>query len=148
MRDAGGELAERGHLLRLHQPVLGAAQIGQRGLGGGARAAGFLEQPRVLDREHGLSGEGLQQGGDGRRKAAVGAPADHQPAEHLVVTQQRHRQQGMDARQQLRRIGDRRVLLHVGDMHGARSSALRPSCVSPIRIRRSRSAATRSVVMP
>jgi hypothetical protein len=65
--DAGGQLAERGHLLRLDQPVLGAAQIGKCGLGGGTGAARFLaarhqflKQPRVLDREHGLPGEGLQ----------------------------------------------------------------------------------------
>ena len=34
VRDAGGQLAERGHLLRLDQPVLGAAQIGECCLGG------------------------------------------------------------------------------------------------------------------
>ena len=89
VRDAGGELAERGHLLRLHQPVLRAAQIGQRGLGGGARAAGFLEQPRVLDGEHGLSGEGLQQGGDGRREAvrrcAGGSPDRRRPCRRAAA---------------------------------------------------------------
>ena len=65
--DAGGQLAQRGHLLGLDQPVLGAAQISECGLGGGARAARFfaaghqfLKEPRILDREHGLPGEGLQ----------------------------------------------------------------------------------------
>jgi hypothetical protein len=61
----------------------------------------------------------LQQGGDGRRKAADGAPADHQPADDLVLAQQRHRQNGMDALQQSTDdLGDhRRILLHVLDMH-------------------------------
>ena len=78
VRDAGGELAERCHLLRLHQPVLRAAQIGERGLGGGACLARFLEQPRVLDREHRLTGEGLQQCGRSARsrpRCAGGSPA-------------------------------------------------------------------------
>ena len=67
VRDAGGQLAERGHLLRLDQPVLGAAQINECGLGGGASTARFLaarpqflKQPRILDGEHGLPSEGLQ----------------------------------------------------------------------------------------
>ncbi len=131
---------ERGHLLGLDQPVLGAAQIGECGLGGGARAARFLaaggeflEQPRVLDREHRLPGEGLQQGRDGRREAADRAPADHQPADDLVLAQQRHRQNGMDAFQQSPAVG-------VGECGscctsstctGARSTAARPRWVSP-----------------
>ena len=92
MRDAGGQLAERGHLLRLDQPVLGAAQIGEGRLGGSAGAAGllaarhqFLKQPRILDREHDLPGKGLQQGRDGRRETAGRAPADHQPADDLIL---------------------------------------------------------------
>ena len=124
--DAGGQLAERGHLLRLDQPVLGAAQISECGLGGGMRAARllaarrqFLEQPRILDREHRLPGKGLQQGRDGRREAAGRAPADHQPADDLVLAQQRHRQNRMDAFQQSPAVGagECGILLHVVDMH-------------------------------
>ena len=57
--DAGGELPERGELLRLDQPVLRVAQVLERGgelLGAGLHLA---EQPRVLDRDDGLVGEGL-----------------------------------------------------------------------------------------
>ena len=97
VRDAGGKLAERGHLLRLHQPVLRAAQIDQRGLGDGACPAGVLEQPRVLDGKHGLAGERLQQCGDGRRETTRNVAADHQPADDLVLAQQRHGEHGMDA---------------------------------------------------
>ena len=61
MGDPGGELTQRCHFLRLDQVGLGAAQIGQRDLGGGTGAARFLEQPRVLDGKHGLTGKGLQQ---------------------------------------------------------------------------------------
>ena len=61
MRDAGGELAERGELFGLHQPVLRGAEVVERsGKLLGARL-NLVEQPHVLDRDHGLIGEGLQQ---------------------------------------------------------------------------------------
>ena len=59
VRDAGGELAERGELLRLHQAVLRSAQVFQRS-GQLARARLHLvEQSHVFDRDHRLIGEGL-----------------------------------------------------------------------------------------
>ena len=59
--DAGGQLAERGELLRLHQPVLRGPQILQRFRQIGRALAQFVQQPRVLDRDDGLSGEVLHQ---------------------------------------------------------------------------------------
>ena len=57
VRDAGGELAERGELLRLHQAILGGAQILKR-RGQFARARlDLVEQPHVLDRDDSLVGE-------------------------------------------------------------------------------------------
>ena len=47
MRDAGGELAERGELLRLHQAILGGAQILQR-CGEFARACLHLSNRRTF----------------------------------------------------------------------------------------------------
>ena len=60
MRDARRELAEGGELLRLDEAVLRLPQIVERG--GellGARLH-LVEQARVLDRDDGLIGEGLQ----------------------------------------------------------------------------------------
>ena len=57
VRDAGGELAERGQLFGLHQTVLRGAEVVQRG--GkllGARLH-LVEQPHILDRDHRLVGE-------------------------------------------------------------------------------------------
>ena len=59
--DPGGELAKRGELLRLHQAILRGAQVLERG-GQFARAPLHLvEQAHVLDRDHRLVGEGLDQ---------------------------------------------------------------------------------------
>ena len=59
MGDAGGELAERGELLRLDQAVLRLAQVVERG-GELLRARLHLvEQAHVLDRDDRLIGEGL-----------------------------------------------------------------------------------------
>ena len=125
MGDAGGQLAQGGHLLGLDQPVLGAMQVGQRGLGSGARAARFLappaeflKQPRVLDGEHGLPGEGLQQGRDGRREASFAAPADHQATDDFFVAQQRHREYGVNAGQSSGCVWHGGVLLYVLDVDG------------------------------
>ena len=66
-------------------------------------------------------------------KRADSAPADHQPADDLVLAQQRHRQDGMDAGQQSTDVlGNRRILLHVVDMHGHALTAARPRWVSPM----------------
>ena len=54
VRDAGGELAERGHLLGLDQVGLGGLQPLQR-------IAQLGEQPHVLDGDHRLGGKGFQQ---------------------------------------------------------------------------------------
>ena len=61
MRDARGELAERGQLLGLHQAILRGAQVVQR-LGQVVRAlAQLVEKPGILDGDHGLGGEILHQ---------------------------------------------------------------------------------------
>ena len=61
MRDAGGELAKRGKLLRLHQAVLRGAQVLQRG-GQFARASlDAFEQADVLNCNRGLVGKGRDQ---------------------------------------------------------------------------------------
>ena len=61
VRDAGGELAERGEFLGLHQAILRGAQIveGLRQIVGAL--AQFLEKPGVLDGDDGLVGKTVQQ---------------------------------------------------------------------------------------
>ena len=92
--DARGELAERGELLGLNQPILRLAQIVERG-GELARARLHLvEQPHVLDRDDGLVGEGLDD-----LNLAIGEMArllarEHQRALDAAFSEQRHAQQG------------------------------------------------------
>ena len=59
--DAGGQLAQRGELLGLHQAVLRGLQILQRLRQFAGAGFDALEQPHVLDRDHGLVGEGRDQ---------------------------------------------------------------------------------------
>ena len=59
--DAGGQLAERGELLRLHQAILRGAQVFKRlGQLPGALLLGF-EQSYIFNRDTGLVGEGINQ---------------------------------------------------------------------------------------
>ncbi len=61
VRDAGGELAERGKLFGLHQAILRGAQFVER-CGELFRARLYLiEQPHVFNSDNGLVGEGLNQ---------------------------------------------------------------------------------------
>ena len=53
----------------------------------------LAEQPRILDRERGLRGERLQQFDDLRRERPRRLPVDQQPAEQVVLAQQRHREE-------------------------------------------------------
>ena len=50
----------------------------------------LLEQARILDRQHRLRGEGLQQRYRGIRKQAAFRAAHHQRADHLLIADQRH----------------------------------------------------------
>ena len=61
MRDAGGELTERGELLRLHQTILRGAQVFQRVCQFARARLHALEQAHVLDGDHCLVGEGRDQ---------------------------------------------------------------------------------------
>jgi hypothetical protein len=83
-----------------------------------ARARRGLEQAGVLDRQHGLRGEGLHQRDGGGREGAFGAAADHQAADHGSFPQQRYGEHGVDAGEYLGDTLDGAVLLHVVDRHG------------------------------
>ena len=61
VRDAGGELAERGELFGLHQAILRGAQVVERLRQIVGALPQFLEQPRIFDRNHGLAGKTAQQ---------------------------------------------------------------------------------------
>ena len=92
MRDAGGELAERGELLRLHQAVLRISQVFQRS-GELARARLHLvEQSYVFNRDHRLIREGLNELDlfSGERVHLI--TADRECADGLVLPEQRNGQ--------------------------------------------------------
>ena len=85
VRDAGGQLAERGQLLGLDKAVLRGSQILQRRFH-------IVEQARILDRQRRLRRESLHQVDGILRKGARRAAADHQHADDLLPTQQRRHQ--------------------------------------------------------
>ena len=87
VRNAGGELAERGELLRLHQAVLRGAQLLQRLCQFARTGFHAFKQPRILDRQHGLRGEGLQQFDRALGKLARLLAPDHQRADDPVSTE-------------------------------------------------------------
>ena len=89
VRDASGELTERGELLRLHQAVLRGAQILQRGSQFARARPHVFKQPRVLDRHHRLVGKRLQQIDGGLWKFAWRLAPDHQRTDDMVGTKQR-----------------------------------------------------------
>ena len=60
------------------------------------------KEPRVLEREGRLGGEGLEQLDNLRRELPGRPPIDDEPADDVVLAQHRHRQQGPIARAQQR----------------------------------------------
>ena len=114
--DARGELAERGELLGLDQPILRPAQIVERG-GEFLRARLHLvEQTHVLDRDHGLVGESLHD-----LDLAIGEIArllarEHQRALDAGFSQQWHAHEGAPGMaERLYRHGEFRILETVGN---------------------------------
>ena len=92
--DAGGELAERRKLFGLHQAILRGAQVFQRFAQIVGALPQFVEQPRVLDGDHGLGGEVLHQ-----RDLLVGErphllAINDDDANGLVVLEHRHGEKG------------------------------------------------------
>ena len=61
MRDASGELTERGKLLCLYQSVLRRSQLFQRFCQFARARFHTFEQPHILDGDHGLVGKGFNQ---------------------------------------------------------------------------------------
>ena len=88
--DAGGELAERGHLLGLDQVGLGRLQALQR-------VAQLGEQPHVLDGDHRLRREGFEQFDLVRRERSWCRPAEQDAANRLALAKHGRRQQRTDA---------------------------------------------------
>ena len=61
VRDAGGQLAERGEFLGLDEAVLRGAQVVERPRQLVGPRLHFIEQADILDRDAGLVGEGFDQ---------------------------------------------------------------------------------------
>src|SRR5690349_18498225 len=122
MRDAGGELAERGKFFSLHQAVLRGAEIveGLRQLLG--TDAQVVDQTGVLDGDHGLVGEILDELNLLAVKGSHLLAIDHDCAYKLVVLEHGYSKQGA-CPQDLDRGGSQCALLDatvlgldIGDM--------------------------------
>src|SRR5215204_929028 len=90
MRDAGGQLTKRRKLLRLYESILGGSELFKRVRQFARTGSYVLEQAGVLDREHRLRGESLQEV-DGRfREHSRLLTADDERADDAVGPQQRN----------------------------------------------------------
>jgi hypothetical protein len=85
--DAGGELAERGELLGLNEPVLGGAQLLQRSRQFAGACFDAFVQPRVMNGHRRLRGERLHQVNGTWRKRARRAASHHQHADDVVAAE-------------------------------------------------------------
>ena len=106
VRDARRELAEGGQLLRLDEAVLRLAQIVERRGELLRSGLNFVEEPSVLDCDHGLVGESAHHLDLALRERDRIGPGERENAEDLAhakrtpqsldppFAQQRHRQQG------------------------------------------------------
>ena len=81
VRDAGGQLAKRGELLGLDQPLLRGSELLQRFRQFPGSRLDILEQAGVLDRDDGLSGKSLEEIDRRVRKRARLLAAHHQRAD-------------------------------------------------------------------
>ncbi len=87
----------------------------------------FVEQPRVLDRQHRLRREGLDQIDGVLRKGAGRAAADHQHADDVVAAEQRRRQPRAETGAQadlVDLVGG--LLAQIGDLRSARAAQSPP----------------------
>ncbi len=90
VREADNGVERRAQLVRHVGEELGLVLAG--GLQLPALVRDFSEQPGILDGQGGLGGEGLEQVDYIRSELASALSDDHQPAEEMVLTQQRHGQ--------------------------------------------------------
>ena len=118
MRDTGGELTERGELLRLDQAVLRGAQILQR-CGKFARAGlDAFEQAHILDCNRGLVSEGRDQLDLLISKWSYFGAGQNEDADWNPLAQHRNAENRAVIAQSLR-LGPRifRISQHIGDMN-------------------------------
>ena len=97
VRDAGGELAERGELLGLHKAILGAAKILERFRQFTGALLHLVEQPDILDRDHGLVGKSPQQPHVVIGKSAGVLARDRNHPDRGRVDHERHEQNAAKA---------------------------------------------------
>ena len=121
MRDAGGELAERGELLRLHEPVLRGPQIFERARQFAGARLHLVEQADILDGDTGLVGERLDELDLPRREVPHFGSRQREHADRRAFPQDRNAQDGPVAAELLElRCPVFRVGEHVRNMDGSR----------------------------
>ena len=97
VRDAGGELAERGELFGLDQPVLRGLQVLERARQLVGPMLHLLEQPGVLDGDHRLVGEGLGQARSAFARMGPTTLRSNEHADDLPIPAEAARREGADA---------------------------------------------------
>ena len=127
MRDTGGQLTERGELLRLDQAVLRGPQILQRFRQFAGTSFHVFEQARVLDRHHRLVGKGLQQIDGGLWELARRLAPDHQRADDVVWAQQGNNQDAAIALAQDDLVERGGLVANVGDLDWLALRCRRPN---------------------
>src|SRR5215204_2531205 len=100
MRDAGGQLTEGRELLRLNQSILGGSELFKRVRQFARTGSYVLEQASVLNREHRLRGESLQEVDRRFREHSRLFSADYERADDAVGPQQRNHEKPAVARMQ------------------------------------------------
>src|SRR5215204_4481201 len=100
MRDAGGQLTERRELLCLNQSILSDSELFKRVRQFARTGSYVLEQTGVLNREHRLRGESLQEGDRRVREQSRLFAADNKGPDDAVWPQQRNHEKPAVARVQ------------------------------------------------
>ena len=92
MGDAGGQLAERGKFLGLHQAILRGAQVFQGFRQFAGTRLDVFEQPRILNRQCRLGRESLDNVDDILREGSRCPSADNKQPDDVLAAQERRRQ--------------------------------------------------------
>ena len=92
MGDTRGELPERGEFLGLDQPILRGTQLVERERQLVGALLYLLEHANIADGDHGLIGEGLQQGDLFIAERLYFGAAKHDNSDALTLAQQRNAQ--------------------------------------------------------
>src|SRR5262249_54274459 len=114
--DAGGELSERGEFFGLHQAILSGAQVLQGFYQFACSRLHAFEKSRILDRQHRLGGEGLQELDGALGKVTRFLATDYEGAHDLFCAKKWNVQQGTESGADDNIKRRRRIVLNIRDL--------------------------------